>query len=221
MDLKPDLVLVSTAKCTVKTNNCLTNCNRRCELTINVANKLKNLGLNVIVLAPRSLGDVLENILTVGNATGNNSKSRELVKNLRKRIDIVVSRSNKISKKPRVYFEVWNNPYISVNSKTWIGNLINLAGGNNIFGDAFSEWPIIRPEDVIQRNPDIMLFPVIPYVIRFWKSFDAVNKRQGWSQISAIKHGRLYEILRDKISRPGPRLVETLELLENLFCTSF
>ena len=197
------------------------NCNRRCELTTNVASKLKDFGLNVLVLAPHSIDDVLNNILTVGNASGNSSNACELVENLRQRIDTVVSKSNRISEKPKVYFEVWNNPYISVNSEIWIGNLISLAGGTNIFGDAVSEWPIIRPEDVIQRDPDIMVFPVIPGIVRFWGSFDAVNERQGWAQINAIKHGRLYEVLRDNISRPGPRLVETLELLENLFRTSF
>ena len=51
VDLKPDLVLVSTAQCTVKTNNCKINCSRRCELTIKVANKLKSFGLNVLALA--------------------------------------------------------------------------------------------------------------------------------------------------------------------------
>jgi iron complex transport system substrate-binding protein len=211
LSLNPDLILVSTAKCTVKTNNCKTNCNRRCEVTTEIAKKLKSLGLNVLTLAPHSIDDVLSNILLVGKATGNSAQASDFVETLKQRIDPIVTKP--VSHKPRVYFEVWNDPYISVNSGTWIGNLISLAGGINVFGEAVSEWPVIQSEDIIQRNPDIMVFPVIPGVAKFWGSFEAVKKRPGWNKISAVRKGNLYEVLRDCISRPGPRLVESLELL--------
>jgi len=220
VELKPDLVLVSTAKCTVKTNECKVNCSRNCELTTKVANQLRGLGLNVLTLAPHSMYDILDNILSVGMATGNTAEASNLVETLSHKIDLVVTLSKAVSQKPKVYFEVWNDPYISINSGTWIGNLINLAGGVNVFGEAVSEWPIIRPEDIIQRNPDIMVFPVIPGVPRFWGSFEDVKKRQGWKSISAVRTGRLYEIPRDFISRPGPRLVEALELLAKVIHTS-
>jgi iron complex transport system substrate-binding protein len=219
-DLKPDLVLVSTAECTIKTNNCQLNCSRSCELTKQAAHKLESLGLKVLMLTPHSLDDVLDNILMVGNATANSAQANTLVENLKQRIEAVVSKSKTVSERPRVYFEVWNNPYISVNSKTWIGNLISLACGINVFADSVSEWPMVGSEDVVQKDPEVMVFPVIPDVPRFWGSFEEVKKRQGWNQISAVQEGRLFEVLRDCISRPGPRLVETLELLEKLFYTS-
>jgi iron complex transport system substrate-binding protein len=213
--LEPDLVLVSTAKCTLKTNECKVNCSRRCEITTQVAAQLQSLGLSVLTLAPHSMNDVLDNILSVGMATGNAAEASNLVENLRQRIDAVVTQTETRSHKPKVYFEVWNDPYISVSSKTWIGNLINLAGGTNIFGEAITEWPMIRPEDIIQRDPDIIVFPVIPDVPRFWGSFETVKNRSGWKGITAIKNGSLYEVPRDHISRPGPRLVEALEALAN------
>jgi iron complex transport system substrate-binding protein len=213
--LKPDLVLVSTAKCTVKTNECKTNCSRRCEITTQVAAQLRSLGLKVLILGPHSLNDVLDDILSVGRATGNSAESKELVEDLRQRIDVIVANSKAASSRPKVYFEVWNDPYISVSSKTWIGNLINLAGGTNIFGEAISEWPMIPPEKIIQHDPDILVFPVIPDVPRFWGSFEDVKKRKGWENLTAVKNDHLYEVPRDCISRPGPRLVESLEMLAN------
>ena len=216
VSLKPDLVLVSTSQCTVKTNNCKTNCSRRCELTTKVSNRLESLGVNVLTLFPHSIDDVLGNILLVGNATGNSAEATDFVETLKQRINMVVTKSKAVPHKPKVYFEVWNNPYITVNSRTWIGNLIRLAGGTNVFGETVSEWPIIRSEDVIQQNPDIMVFPVIPGVARFWESFEAVKNRPGWNKISAVMTGSLYEVSRDCISRPGPRLVESLELLAEM-----
>jgi iron complex transport system substrate-binding protein len=211
--LNPDLVLVSTAQCTVKTNKCKTDCSRRCELTTKVANRLKNQGLNVLTLSSHSIEDVLDTITLVGKTTGNTTKARDLVENLRQKIDKIVTNSKNSAHRPTVYFEVWNNPYISVNSKTWIGNIITLAGGTNIFGDAVSEWPIIQPEDIIQQDPEIMVFPVIPDVPRFWGDFEAVKKRRGWKNITAVKNSKLYEVQRDLISRPGPRLIMALEVL--------
>jgi iron complex transport system substrate-binding protein len=197
--LKPDLVLVTTAKCTKKDNYCREKCTRRCETTTQVANQLKNMGLTVLTLFPHSLNDVLDDILTVGGICGNESEAVKLVQSLRERIDCVVAESRKIIHKPRVYYENWNNPYMSISSGTWIGNLINLAGGTNIFGEAISEWPIISPETIIQHNPDIIVFPVVTGVPRFWGSFEEVKKRSGWAAISAVQNCRLYEVDRDFI----------------------
>ncbi len=219
MALKSDLVLVSTAKCTIKENDCKVNCRRRCEITIEVANQLRNLGLNVLILAPHSMNDVLDNILLVGRTIGNVAEANNLVEKLKQRINRVVEESKVVSNRPKVYFEVWNKPYISVNKGNWIGNMINLAGGTNIFGEAVSEWPIFRSEDIIQRSPDILVFPVIAGVPRFWGSFKDVKKRRGWKDINAVKNGCLYEIPRDLISRPGPRLVEGLEMLAEIIQT--
>jgi iron complex transport system substrate-binding protein len=216
MKLKPDLVLVSTAKCTVKTKERKVNFKRRYDITTQIAAQLSSLGLNVLTLSPHNMNDVLDNILLVGRASGNVAEASNLVEKLRQKIETVTKKSRKISHRPKVYFEVWKDPYISVSSGTWIGDLINLAGGTNIFGEAVSEWPIIKSEDIIQRNPDIIVFPVIPGVPRFWGSFEDVKKRTGWKSINAVRNGNLYEVPRDFISRPGPRLVEALEMLEKM-----
>jgi iron complex transport system substrate-binding protein len=218
--LKPDLVLVSTARCTVKTNERKVNFKRKRDITTQIAAQLRSLGLNVLALNPHSVNDVFDNILSVGRASGNAVAASNLVEKLRQRIENVAKKSRKISHRPKVYFEVWKDPYMSVSSGTWIGDLINLAGGTNIFGEAVSEWLIISPEDIIQRNPDIIVFPVIPGVPRFWGSFEDVKKRPGWKSVNAVRSGSLYEVPRDFISRPGPRLVEALEILEKFIHTS-
>lgn len=214
--LKPDLIVVSSHQCTVKTNHCKTNCIRKCEQTNKTAKKLESLGFNVLFLSPHSLADVLDQILLIGKVTGNARAAEALALDLKKRINAVTFNIKKVSKKPKVYFEVWNNPYISVNSKTWIGNLIDLAGGTNIYADSVTEWPLTSSKEIIKRNPDIMVFPVIPGVPRFWRSFEAIKKRQGWQKVNGIQNDRLYEIPRDFISRPGPRLIDALELLVSM-----
>ncbi|MFW6110994.1 MAG: ABC transporter substrate-binding protein, partial [Thermoproteota archaeon] len=136
------------------------------------------------------------------------------------RIASIIPQSKSRTNASGVYFEVWNDPYMTVNSRTWIGDLITLAGGINVFGKEPSEWPIIQSEEVVERNPDIIFFPVIPDVPRFWGSFEAVKRRPGWANIDAVRNERLYEVPRDLISRPGPRLVEALELMANVIHSS-
>lgn len=221
ISLKPELVLISTAHCTVKTNKCKNECSRKCELTSKIANKLNKLGINIVSISPHSIKDVLDNILYIGKSTGKFIEANKLVKELKHRIELVVLKSNTISHKPKIYFEVWNDPYISVNSKTWIGNIITLAGGKNIFGNAVSEWPIINSENIIEKNPDLIVFPVIPDVPRFWGSFETVKNRPGWKKIGAVKNNLLFEISRDCISRPGPRLVDSLELVSKIITQHF
>ena len=216
ISLEPELVLISTAHCTVKTNKCKNECGRKCELTTKIANKLNKSSINVVSISPHSIKDMLDNILLIGKLVGKSIQSIKLVRELQQRIELIVSKSNTIIHKPKVYFEVWNEPYISVNSKTWIGDIITLAGGKNIFGEAVSEWPIITSEDIIKKNPDLIVFPVIPDVPRFWGSFETVKNRFGWENINAIKNNRLFEISRDCISRPGPRLIDSLELLSKI-----
>jgi iron complex transport system substrate-binding protein len=144
--LKPDLVLASTAKYRVETNECKVKCKCRCELLAQATAQLRSLGLKVLTLGPHSMIDVIDNILLVGKASGNTAEVINLVERLRQRIEIVVKKSKAATNRPRVYFEVWNDPYVSVSKGTWIGDTVNLAGGTNIFGDAVSEWPILNPE---------------------------------------------------------------------------
>jgi iron complex transport system substrate-binding protein len=216
-DLKPDLVLISVAKCSNQTKTCTINCSHSCEITITAAKKLQNMGINVLMLYPHGLQSVLDDILVVGDVTGNSMRTQEIVKDLKQRIHTVVESSKTVMVKPKVYFEVWNDPYISVNSKNWIGNLISLAGGKNIFGHTPSEWPMISPKHIVDLNPDVLLFPLILDVPPFWESFETVKNRQGWKNIAAVKNDHLYTVLRDCISRPGPRLVESLEQLSRIF----
>jgi iron complex transport system substrate-binding protein len=221
ISLEPELVLISTAHCTVKTNKCKNECDRKCELTTKIANKLNKSSINVVSISPHSIKDVLDNILFIGKLVGKSTQAIKLVRELKQRIELVMSKSNTIVHKPKVYFEVWNEPYISVNSKTWIGNIINLAGGKNIFGEAVSEWPIIRSEDIIKKNPDLIVFPVIPNIPRFWGSFETVKNRFEWENINAIKNNLLFEVSRDCISRPGPRLIDSLELFSKIINQHF
>ena len=196
--LEPDLVLASSG-------------------SLDAAGTLKNLGYAVLVVEGQTIEDVLRDVLLVGRATYKNTESIALVNEMRARIDAVVNQAAGATTTPKVYHEVWNDPLMSVGPNTFIDELITLAGGENIFHDATTSWPIVSSEAIIEKNPDVMFFPDM-YMGRanFYETIEAVESRPGWDTITAVQNGALYEMNADIISRSGPRIVNALEILAKM-----
>jgi len=196
--LNPDLVLASSG-------------------SLDAAANLRNLGINVLVVESKTLDGVLQDILMIGRATGNNAQASALVSAMRERIDNVTTKAATATTKPKVYHEVWNDPLMSVGPGTFIDELITLAGGENIFHDATTSWPTVSSEAIIAKNPDVMVFPdMYMGVQNFYQTIEAVKQRPGWGIINAVKNDAIYEINADIISRSGPRLVDALEELSKM-----
>jgi len=176
--------------------------------------KLRDLGYNVLVLDPKNINDILKDILLVGRATGYEGKAIALVKSMRLRIDKIINKVAKVEYKPKVYCEVWNKPLMSAGPGTFIDELIRLAGGVNIFGNASTEWPVVSSESVIKLNPDIIIVPAHHGKLRY--SIEEIKSRPGWDQINAVKNNRIYIVDSDIFSRPGPRIVDALEILAKI-----
>jgi len=182
-----------------------------------VVNTLRGMGYKVLVLDPDNIDDILKDIVLVGRATDRNIEAAILVNNLRHRIDAVVSKVAGATSTPKVYYEVWYDPLWSVGSESWEHELIEKTGGINIFADQSLKYFETSSEAIIERNPDIMIFPLghgggSP----FWGSFDQVKARPGWDAISAVQNDRLYTIDADIINRPSPRIVDALETLAEI-----
>jgi len=172
--------------------------------------KLREIGLTVIALNPKSLQGVLQDIILVGKATGYEEEAERLVKNLQERINTVRNKGYKIpeSKKPRILWVMWYPELWTAGNETFFDELVNIAGGKNIAHD-FKGWKIISKEVVLERDPQI-IFCSQHKENREQISQKILNDPQ-LSQIEAIKNKRVYELNPDIIERPGPRLIEGLE----------
>ena len=179
-----------------------------------VVNTLRGMGYKVFVLAPDNIDDILKNIILAGRATNKDIEAAVLVNNLRLRIDAVVSKVADAPSKPKVYYEVWYDPLWSVGSESWENELIEKAGGTNIFADQNIDYFMPNSEAIIERNPDVIIFPLGHGAgPPFWGSFEEVKARPGWEAISAVQNDKLYTIDADIVSRSGPRIVDALETL--------
>ena len=195
--LDPDLVFASTA-------------------SEDAAESLRNLGYNVLIVEPKTIDGVLESILLIGRATGNHIEAGELVSDLRQRIDTVTNTASEAASIPQVYHEVWGPDIQSAGPGTFIDELITLAGGENIFHDAISSFPIVSSETVIEKNPDVIIFPNLYMGTTPWGTYEDIESRPGWSAITAIQNDNFYTIDASIISRSGPRLADALEVLAEM-----
>jgi len=187
-----------------------------------VVESLRGMEYKVLVLDPDNINDVLKDIMLVGRATDRDVEAAILVNDQRRRIDFVVSKVSGVASRPKVYYEVWYDPIWSVGSESWEHELVEMAGGVNIFADQKIKYLEVSSEAIILRNPEIIIFPLgHESGPPFWGSFDRVKARPGWDAIKAVQNNGLYTIDADIMSRPGPRIVDALETLAKIIHPEF
>ena len=123
--------------------------------------------------------------------------------------------SEKIVKRPRVYFEEWDKPTFS--AIRWVSELIEIAGGEDVFSDKsygkLASQREVQWSDVVEMNPDIILASWCGKPV----DIDSIRERPGWDSITAVRNGRIHEIDPSIILQPGPAsLTDGLRVLQSL-----
>lgn len=175
--------------------------------------RLMELDLPVLVLSPDTVEEIYHSLRQLGEATGVVEEAHLLVEQMQTRIGEVSDRVAELSQgeRKRVYYEVYADPLMSVGSTSVIHELIEQAGGDNIFADVDTAYPKISAEAVVDRDPDVIIFPNFHGTEGFLA--DEIYSRPGWDATTAVKQERVVGIDPDIISRSGPRVVEAIEQL--------
>ena len=165
----------------------------------------------VLSLEPTSLSDVLDNILLVGRMAGRERRAEALVERLRARIETV--RGHAVPLRPRVVCLEWLDPLYA--GGHWIPEMVNAAGGLDVLGEAGRPSRLVPWDAVLGARPEILvLMPCGFDVHRTRAELDRLTERRGWNDLPAVGGSRVY--LTDAsayFNRPGPRLVDGLEIL--------
>ncbi|ADU51415.1 periplasmic binding protein [Thermaerobacter marianensis DSM 12885] len=178
--------------------------------------KLEELGIPVAVIQPKTVDEVLDRIQRIGELVDAQDGAARVVEDMRARIDAVRQRVAGIpaEQRVRVFYEVWNDPLMTVGPGGFIHDVIVTAGGINVAEGTGQAWPQISLEEVVRQDPQVI---VVPASLETSYKELKEKRRQGWEGITAVKEGRIYVIDDNLISRPGPRLVEGLEQLARWF----
>lgn len=177
---------------------------------------LERLGLTVLALAPKTLDEVLKNITLIGEVTGKSQEAPALIANLNQRIKAVTTRTEKLTaeQRYRVLYAIWHDPIWAGGGDTFHNDLIEKAGGRNIFATDFPEWRQVSLEEVLIRNPQVIIVSGMGATRGL--VFNSIKNEPRLAATEAIAKGRIYEIDSDLSERPGPRLIEALEQLARL-----
>jgi iron complex transport system substrate-binding protein len=178
----------------------------------NVIDRLESFGIPVYAVDPRNLDSVMETIVSIGGLLGAGDRADTLVKNMQTRISDVRKLAATASSMPGVFFQIGTAPVVSVGTKTYIHELITLAGGVNVTaGD--TPYPRFGREQLIALSPDIVIITSMTRDDAFENVLAEWNK---WPQIKAVRDRRIYKADSDLFDRPSPRLVDGLEVLLRL-----
>ncbi|MGQ9609449.1 MAG: ABC transporter substrate-binding protein [bacterium] len=178
--------------------------------------KLEQAGISIFLVNPRSLDDIFNSMIMLGNITGKKEIAEETVKKLKSRVKIITDKVKYIKRKPKVFYELDHSPLITVGPNNFVDDLITKAGGINIANDAPSSWPQYSIESVIIKNPDIII--TAPYSMGSGNSSQPlINEWKKYRTISAVINNRIYAINPDIVLRAGPRAIDGLESLYEVF----
>ena len=172
-----------------------------------IIRRLESLGLPVYVDEPRQLQDVARSVRDVGKLTGNvvaaDSAAHEYLKQLSHLRDTYSAR-DEIS----VYYQIWDEPLLTLNGEHLISDVVRLCGGRNVFADALPLVSRISVESVVRADPQVIIASGMDKARPEW--LDAWRK---WTAMTAVKNGQLYFVPPDILQRHTPRIIEGATLL--------
>lgn len=167
-------------------------------------------GLRVLLLnEPDSVAGVLERVRQISQLTGHAAEGEALVRSMQSRIDAVVRAVQGASSHPKVYHELDANLF-SAAPNSFVGDLYTLLNARNIAPAGPNPYPRLTNEAIIAANPDVI---VLADGTQPGSTPDDVKRRPGWDVIAAVRTGRIYVIDTSIVSRPGPRIIDALEIL--------
>lgn len=170
-------------------------------------NQLEQAGVKVIVTEANNLSETYEVIEMLGTAMGKEKEASTIVKDMKEGFE-KIKKEVENKAEPKVYVEVSPLEYglWSCGQNTFIQELIEIVGIKNIFDD-IEGWAAVSEEQIIVRNPDIILTTSSP-LTGIEDPVGEISSRENWSGIEAVKNDRIIMLDADMISRPGPRLLD-------------
>jgi iron complex transport system substrate-binding protein len=181
-----------------------------------IAEELAAKGYNVKWWSPTTLDDVHQMIIEIGQATGTEAAAKKLVSSQQKEINKIKAVTRTLPK-ARVYFEIGHFGPWALGSGSPMDQIIDIAGGQNIFNDRNSIAFPADNADIAARNPDIILSPLWPAAGRGEvTTIFEISSRPGYSETNAVRNDRVYHYDSSMLKRPGPRQVTAILKLAHL-----
>ncbi len=173
------------------------------DLQADIADSLIRAGVQVTVFNQRSVDEIFSMLYQVAAMVGQAEQGVQRLQQMRAQLDVIQQTAATFKRRPRVYFEEWDNPHIS--GIRWVSELIHIAGGDDCFPE-LAQMPmgkdriIADAQTIIERAPDIIIGSLCGKKFRP----ENVVARDGWQNVPAVRNQQIFEIKSADILQPGP-----------------
>jgi iron complex transport system substrate-binding protein len=170
----------------------------------------------IVSLEPNSLDDVWADIRRVGDALGAVERAEHLIDELESRMDDIVQRTHWLETNPTVAYIEWIEPLMA--GGNWMPELVEIAGGVNLFGEAGKHSPWMTWDELIAKDPDIIFVSPCGFDIeRTLQEMYLLANKPEWKSLKAVATRRVFVADGNQyFNRPGPRLIDSLEILAEI-----
>jgi len=170
----------------------------------------------IISLQPDSLADIFEDVRRIAKGLGVVPVGEMMVAQLKSRMDAVAQKARALADKPRVALVEWIEPMMA--GGNWMPELIDMAGGINLFGEAGKHSPWMNWEDLVSADPDVIIVSPCGFDIeRTMQEMHLISERKEYSGLKAVKSKNVFVADGNQyFNRPGPRVLESLEMLAEM-----
>ncbi len=175
---------------------------------------IENLGIKFYLLESESFKDYYAAVEILGKLLGKEKEAEKETGRVKSALSEFKENNTSIplSNRPKVFWEIWNNPLITIGNKAFLNEFIVLAGGRNITANVNRSYFEISKESVMIADPDVIIAPGLSP-----KSVKDMKSGIGWSSMSAVKNNRVYtDFDLNLVNVFGPRMITTIQLIHNL-----
>jgi len=173
--------------------------------------RLTALGIPVFSIKTEDTTDVFRAVRNVGRLTGRTRAADSLAASLRGELEAVRA-SVAGAARPTVFYMAWNDPPLTAGPKTFVSQVIEVAGGRNVFADQAALWPTVSIEEIVRRQPE---FVVVPRGEQGAERVEAMKRAPGWRELRALREGRGVMVPAEVVNQPGPRLGEAARAMRD------
>lgn len=163
--------------------------------------QLNQYGIKYYLSKADSIASVKNEILDIGKITGHEKEALSVVEEMDSKINSIKIASTQKT----IYYEIWNSPFMTAGSKSFLTDVIKSAGFKNIFDDVEEAYPIVSEESIIARKPEIILISSSSGLTK-----DSIKSRKGWETIPAVQNDNIIIIDDNLYTRPAPRIADVV-----------
>ena len=174
--------------------------------------QLEKANIPVLALEVQDTTDAYRVVRLMGTALARRAAGDSLLYRLRESLRETRSIASQRSRR-RVFYVVYNDPPMTTGPGTFIDQLLDIAGADNVFRDATSQWPTVSLEEVVKRDPDIVVLPVGEMSAQVG---ERLRSTAGWRDLRAVKNGCIAVVDADLVNRPGTNVAVAARRLEVL-----